>query len=190
MLNDLVGKKERNSTERYQNPPRGYHIGWPNLSTSERESAQVFALGKVLYCIFEGLESITTSVMTSRQHEQDLQFPNFTHTPSTLRSLILACTSGAREHDCAAPFVVRVGNTLFPRGRSGQNGEPVGSAKNLVETSRMLWMKALTDAGDFWAAKMRYANSVHTEQDLDILSYLKRPTLQQVLQVLNRADAT
>ncbi|OJD27089.1 serine/threonine protein kinase [Blastomyces percursus] len=188
MLVDLIGAKEYDPAGRYQNPSRGYHIAWPHLSASEREAAEVFALGKVLYCIFEGVESVTTSIMTSRPVEQELQFPHFIKTPPILRDLILACTFGAREHDRTAPFVVRVGNTLFPRGKSGLGGEPLGSARDVVETSQKLWMKLLTETGNFWAARTRLSNGIHTEQDLNVLSYLRRPTLNQVLCVLNSID--
>ncbi|KFY79957.1 hypothetical protein V498_08875 [Pseudogymnoascus sp. VKM F-4517 (FW-2822)] len=185
MLKDLVGANKDNTSGRYQYRPRGHHVAWPHLSATEREAAEVFALGKVLYCIFEGVESISTSVMTSRPTEQKLQFPRFIRSPPVLQELILACTAGAREHDRAAPFIVRVGNTLFPRGKSGVDGEPSGSARDLVEVSQKLWMKVLTDAGNFWAAKVRYSSGMHTEEDLTILSYIQRPTLEGVLQVLN-----
>ncbi|KAH6671920.1 hypothetical protein B0J14DRAFT_594692 [Halenospora varia] len=188
MLNDLVGTNEDDMPGRYQYRPRGHHVAWPHLPASEREAAEVFALGKVLYCIFEGVESISTSVMTSRPTEQELQFPRFLRSPPALQDLILACTSGAREHDRAAPFVVRVGNALFPRGKSGVDGEPLGSARDLVEVSQKLWMKVLTDAGDFWAAKVRYLSGMHTEEDLTILPYIQRPTLERVLQVLNNIE--
>jgi len=77
---------------------------------------------------------------------------------------------------------------LYPRGKSGVDGEPLGSARDLVEVSRKLWMKVLTDAGDFWAAKVRYSSGMHTEKDLTILPYFQRPTLEGVLQVLNKIE--
>ncbi|KAG9229296.1 hypothetical protein BJ875DRAFT_202576 [Amylocarpus encephaloides] len=185
MLNDLVGARKAGMPGRYQHCPRGHHVAWPHLSPSECEAAEVFALGKVLYCIFEGVDSISTSVMMSRPTEQELQFPCFLRSPPALQQLILACTAGAREHDREAPFVVRVGNTLLPRGKSGVDGEPSGSARDLVEISRNWWMKVLTDAGNFWAAKVRYSSGVHTEDDLVNLPYIRRPTLEEVLKVLN-----
>lgn len=41
----------------YDNPDHGYYNTWASLSSPEQEAAEVFMLGKVLWCIFEGVIS-------------------------------------------------------------------------------------------------------------------------------------
>jgi hypothetical protein len=118
-----------------------HRLPWLILKPLEQERAQVFMLGKILWCLFEGLGSVN-SVLTAetfREPECDQSFPEFRRTPVYLRSLIRRCTAGAMEWRGRFPLVVRRGMKLFPKGRTGSCGEKVGNARETQAAARLWW---------------------------------------------------
>jgi hypothetical protein len=85
-------------------------VPWLCLSHSERDAAMVYMLGRVLWCIFEGVSAPEVATWMEYLHEPDLEFPNFCKTPLRLRDIILACTKG---WDVMQRKVRRHGKYLF-----------------------------------------------------------------------------
>jgi hypothetical protein len=69
-------------------------VPWLCLSPSESDGAMVYMLGRVLWCIFEGVSAPEVATWMEYLHAPDLEFPNFRRTPLKLRDLILECTKG------------------------------------------------------------------------------------------------
>jgi len=80
--------------EMYQGEEHGYYSPWLCLSEREREAAEVYMLGRVLWCIFEGVSAPNTMLGIEYLREPDLEFPEFRRTPLGLRTLVLKCTRG------------------------------------------------------------------------------------------------
>ncbi|PMD52224.1 uncharacterized protein K444DRAFT_709242 [Hyaloscypha bicolor E] len=144
-----------------------HRLPWLILKPPEQERAQVFMLGKILWCLFEGVGSVN-SVLTAetfREPEWDQSFPEFRRTPGYLRSLIRRCTAGAMEWRGMFPLVIRRGMKLFPKGRTGSC--EVGEAVRFIE------------------AGQRKAAGIANTQDLAILAFLEeRPYLQEIVTAL------
>ncbi|CZR55784.1 uncharacterized protein PAC_05672 [Phialocephala subalpina] len=150
------------SLTEYLNPPNGYYASWLNLSPSERASASLHTLGKLLWCIFEHQSNLRPSHWHSLRYEPEIEFPEFKNTPEEMRSLIRWCVgevmedergnvNGAAETDAGGRLVgegksnwkrrkvVRVGGNLFPEGASGRGGEREGTAEETWRVAREWW---------------------------------------------------
>ena len=173
----------------YDNPEHGWYFPWLASSQAEREAAEVYMLGRVMWCIFEGRADadIVLGRSTKYEVEQDRDgghwFPEFRQTPEALRPLISRCTAGAREWEGEdGPLgICRVGGKVFPRGRTGRNGEPAATFEETMDAITKSWRKEMEKAEAFIEAKMRYDSKSATEEDLKLLGYLKRPKLDDVL---------
>lgn len=80
--------------EMYQGEEHGYYAPWLCLSEKEREAAEVFMLGRVLWAIFEGVSAPNTMLGVEYLREPDLEFPEFRRTPLRIQKLVLDCTRG------------------------------------------------------------------------------------------------
>jgi hypothetical protein len=80
--------------EIYQGEERGYYSPWLCLSVKEREAAEIYMLGRVLWCIFEGVSAPNTMLGIEYLREPNIEFPEFRRTPLGLRTLVLKCTRG------------------------------------------------------------------------------------------------
>jgi serine/threonine protein kinase len=164
---------------------------WLILNPLEQERAQVFMLGKILWCLFEGLGSVNSvpTAETFREPECDQSFPEFRRTPVYLRSLIRRCTSGAMEWRGRFPLVVRKGMKLFPRGRTGSCGEKAGNAGETQEAARLWWSEEIGEAVRFIEARQRKAAGVANTEDLAILAFLEeRPNLHEIATALSEIE--
>ncbi|KAF2630583.1 hypothetical protein BU25DRAFT_325240, partial [Macroventuria anomochaeta] len=112
----IPGWKLLTQTDRYRDCSQGFSHAWLALEHDEREEAQVFMLGKLLWCIFETSSSINCSIGFDMFREQEAwhSFPDFKYTPLNLRDCIRACTEGAPEWDGTFRSIVRVGAKLYP----------------------------------------------------------------------------
>ncbi|KAH8762665.1 hypothetical protein F5883DRAFT_423840 [Diaporthe sp. PMI_573] len=123
----------------YYNPPHGYNVAWACLAPAEQESAEVYMLGRLLWCVFEGMSAPQRgAVWQSYRNEPEFEFPSFSRTPPELRGLIERCTAGRRPQ--LSSLVVRRGNKLD--GNSGREAE--------IRTIRQV-------AADFWRAETAWA---------------------------------
>ncbi|KAM7210713.1 hypothetical protein V8F06_013904, partial [Rhypophila decipiens] len=115
-LEDLQDEfKENLSGNVYSNSDGGFSTPWLALLAKRRsidgegaldlEKAQVFMLGKLLWCIFEeealmrcGIDHEMLSDLPDIKRKSKV-FPRFENTPVEVRDLIQACTAGAEEWD-------------------------------------------------------------------------------------------
>ncbi|KAH8748312.1 hypothetical protein F5882DRAFT_490062 [Hyaloscypha sp. PMI_1271] len=136
---------------RYWNPEFGFSVAWTSLTEPERERAMVFMLGKLLWCLFEGVGSINACVTpeTFRDELSEQHFPEFRRTPEAMRACIRRYTSGAPEWEGRYPAIVRRGNKLFPRERYEKFGAAGCTAFEAQEAARQWWKQELADAERF-----------------------------------------
>lgn len=131
------------------------------------------------------------TVETFREDETGKAFPEFEHTPPRLRDLIRKCTAGAREWKGARQPLVRVGNKIFPRGRTGRDGEEMGSWEETQEVARAWWKGEVESTEKFVEARKRQRRARETgaesrEESLAFMS--QRPRLEEVLEVLGQME--
>jgi hypothetical protein len=176
--------------ERYSNPPYGYSAPWLALSHEEKESAQVFMLGKLLWCIFERVPSMSSCVTTEtfREEPYDILFPKFVRTPQPMRECIRKCTAGAPEWNERWPGVIRRANKIYPIGKTGFRGEPEGTIRETQEAGVEWWREQIRDAEHFLAIRKSQRSMVVLEAgDEDKIAFMvQRPTLHEVLTVIQK----
>lgn len=178
----------------YEEPEEAFHDMdgrsrpfWENLRVLETESAMVFALGKVLYCIFENVPASTNVINPSSANESPAaRFPEFTYTPPALRALILKCTAGAVNTP-----LERIGNTLYGWTEEGGARSKLRSAPNhctaaeTIEAGRQFAVEELEQSKKFVLARARHRLGTATLEDLEKLPYLQRPSLEEVEDALD-----
>lgn len=109
----------------YRNPPAGYNVAWACLTPAEQERAEVYMLGRLLWCVFEGMSAPQRgAVWQSYRNEPEFEFPAFARTPPELRGLIERCTAGRRPQ--LSGLIVRKGSKLEMR------ADPVDGPRGLV----------------------------------------------------------
>lgn len=101
----------------------------------------MFYLGKALYCIFEGVSVVSNMLGISRASDESIELLYFAKTPPPLRSLIEAYTRGAREFEYGGLGIVRVGSKIFPRGKTGRNGEARATVEETKLAIKKTWNK-------------------------------------------------
>lgn len=78
---------------------------WFVLTSEQQEKAQVFLIGLMMYCIFEGLSNVRLNIANKYRHEDsEVQFPRFLRTPVQVQVLIKRYTAGAPEWESARAF--------------------------------------------------------------------------------------
>jgi len=192
LQNYIPSWKPLSSKMRYVNPTNGYSAPWIALSHQERESAQVFMVGKLLWCIFEHASGISSgiTVETFREEPCNLLFPNFVRTPPALRGCIRRCTTGAPEWNDRWPGVLRRGNRLYPFGKTGVDGEPTGTWRETQEAAKEWWRVEIRDAERFLnvRTKQKLLGKLSSE-DMDVVAFMtQRPTLREVLADLENLE--
>ncbi|KAI1504437.1 hypothetical protein F5X99DRAFT_40594 [Biscogniauxia marginata] len=155
----------------YTNPEDGYNVSWIALSNAEQEAAEVYMLGRLLWCIFEGVSGPQkAAVWQSYRWESDLEFPEYSRTPPIMRDLIDRCTRGRR--DTLASVIIRQRSQLILRSKPA--GEQ--TAEDVKAAARLYWLSEIKAAEDF--LDMRDAlRKQGTWND----NYYDRPTLKEVL---------
>ncbi|KAK0747952.1 hypothetical protein B0T21DRAFT_13847 [Apiosordaria backusii] len=140
--------------EKYTPLPHGYtsyNIPWLALDASEQEAAEVYMLGRVLWCIFEGqCAPQHAAVWQSYRREPDYEFPEYRHTPHQIRELIDGCTKGRRE--TLSKLVTRVGSKMVLRRPGGEvdlNCTPV----EVLDAARDWWKAEVEEAERFLAKR-------------------------------------
>ncbi|KAL2075042.1 hypothetical protein VTL71DRAFT_8822 [Oculimacula yallundae] len=66
-------------------------VPWLCMSSLEREASELYMLGRLLWCIFEGVSAPQKEFWMEYKHEPEIEFPEFRDTPKQLRELILSC---------------------------------------------------------------------------------------------------
>lgn len=143
----------------YHNPPRGYNVAWACLVPVEQERAEVYMLGRLLWCVFEGMSAPQRgAVWQSYRNEPDLEFPAFARTPPELRGLIERCTAGRRPQ--LSSLVVRRGSKLELRGDTAEGPPGTGSSGSMQPgpMDREAKIRMIRQvATDFWKAEIAWA---------------------------------
>ncbi|KAK4102452.1 hypothetical protein N658DRAFT_403130, partial [Parathielavia hyrcaniae] len=165
-------------SQRYSNATGGFSSPWLALLRQRQaggegkdllERAQVFMLGKLLWCILEGQAMVRCGIdhetlqdvdpeYESRRSGKVRAFPDFRRTPVELRELIRACTAGAPEwntQEPRLPGVILRGGKLYPAdwpvGLVATSGDTRAAAKRFwaqeVERARMFMGELLAFRG-------------------------------------------
>lgn len=164
----------------YRNAEHGFSIPWSGLNRSELEAAQVFMLGRVLWCIFEGQSCPEVAVWQSYQYDSDLEFPEYRDTISEIRDLIRLCTTcGESTASHNEGGVVRRGNRLVLREGCGAEGPEVVQA----EATRW-WQRELQQAESFLEMRLE------TKLNGDGIDSTQRFSLSEVLKILENFQGT
>lgn len=168
----------------YDNPPHGWYFPWLASTPQEQESGTVYELGKAFWRLFEGVGDADIILGRSNKYETEQRFPEFRRTPEALRDLIKNCTAGAREWIDGPIKIYRRGGKVFPLGKTGLNGEPEGTCEETKEAIKVFWQGEMAKAESFILARERYDAGKATEDDLQLLHFLRRPTLGEVMESL------
>lgn len=142
MLPDWEAMGDR---EEYKWPSQGYNVPWSCLTPKEQEACEVYMLGRVLWCIFEGNSAPQrAAVWLSYRWEPLVEFPGYTKTPGAMQRLINKCTRGRRSG--LSRWIVRERNQLVLR-----ELEKTGlSTPEDVQQTAKTWWSAEIDASEEW----------------------------------------
>ena len=175
----------------YNNSSHGRNVAWFSLSSEAQEKAEVYSLGLLLYCIFEGMSNVKISVANLYPYEPHLSFPEFKRTPKSMRECIRKCTIGAPEWDLEQTHnsaecmpkrpkkVVRVGSKLYPADLIHEVRDPRDMVQEVWKSARAWWESELDKAE-------RYLDPTQQPDDSDSG---ERPTLRGVLAMLESITA-
>ncbi|KAH6671842.1 hypothetical protein B0J14DRAFT_655702 [Halenospora varia] len=110
----------------------------------------------------------------------------FHHTPKAIRDLIEGCTRGDPEWmSQPQSAVVRQCEKLYPKGKTGIQGEPIGTVEETLAAAKSPWSLRIENMKNFVRAQIQFKKGKATEDDLCHLSYLKRPRLAEGMQFLS-----
>lgn len=170
----------------YHNPPHGYNVAWACLTPAEQERAEVYMLGRLLWCIFEGMSAPQRgAVWQSYRNEPEFEFPAFARTPPGLRGLIERCTAGRRPQ--LSGLVVRRGSRLEMRaspagGRPGleprEAMQPAGreaEIRTIRQVAAEFWREEIAWAEDFLLDRERKMGDGTWNENI-----FGRPSLEEV----------
>ncbi|KAK4167463.1 hypothetical protein QBC43DRAFT_142287 [Cladorrhinum sp. PSN259] len=180
---------------RYHNSEGGFSAPWLALLRGRQENgsqalerAQVFMLGKLLWCIFEGEArvrcGIDHEVLQENNTGQIRAFPGFELSPKGIRELIKKCTAGGPEWE--RPMVERAeegialkGGKLYPAGveAGGAGGEHTALA------AKRFWMQETENAERFVEEILG-----HRPDGGRLALSMSRPLLAEVLSELWRIE--
>ncbi|CAK7211683.1 hypothetical protein SBRCBS47491_001207 [Sporothrix bragantina] len=149
-------------SNKYSNPWNGYNVPWNCLVNAEKEAAMVYMLGRLIWCICEGMSAPHRgAVWMSYPREPEIEFPTFRRTPEAMRDIILKCfgDTGAREQS----QFVRQGSKLYIKepldaadDEQGENGTSEADkpayklvSEDLAFKAREFWYGRLAE-GDAW----------------------------------------
>ncbi|KAJ0160278.1 hypothetical protein CTA2_8234 [Colletotrichum tanaceti] len=166
------------SREEYTNPANGYNICWACLSPKEQEASEVYMLGRVLWCIFEGASAPQqAAVWQSYRWEAEVDFPAYLRTPPKIQSLIDRCTVGRRA--TLGNQIGRDGNRLVFKG-SGKMADPGD-----IRTAAATWWKSEVAWAEEFLTTREASKSVGGWDE----NHFGRPSLQEVVDELDKLFA-
>ncbi|KAF1994400.1 hypothetical protein P154DRAFT_417912, partial [Amniculicola lignicola CBS 123094] len=149
LLRDLSHSRMPNGIfSRHHSSYQGYSIPWLSLPPAQRERAQVFMLGKLLWCIFERRGSINCSLGfdTFREDAGVLGFPHFQQCPLELRDCIRACTAGAPEWQGRFRPLKMEGGLLVLTERNREDQIERTDRGVILREAKRWWQKEMKDA--------------------------------------------
>ncbi|KAK0739984.1 hypothetical protein B0T18DRAFT_289238, partial [Schizothecium vesticola] len=155
----IAGWRPSTQQDAYWNSDGGFSAPWRDLLRKRRkegslalEKAQVYMLGKLLWCIFEETPFVRCGVSQEVLCDDDMgrdgnrtrpRFPQFRRAPVEVRELVRRCTEGDRIWEQDSP------GGLFVSGRKlvavGANGE----RRDTIERAKAWWMSEVDRAKRF-----------------------------------------
>ncbi|KAK3986712.1 hypothetical protein QBC44DRAFT_332916 [Cladorrhinum sp. PSN332] len=160
---------------------RSYNTDWLGLDETEQEASEVYMLGRVLWCLFEGQSAPQPPVVwQSYRREPDLEFPAYRETPEELRSIIDACTRGRRK--TLSELIVKVGSKLLLRNEDGKVKED-STAVEVLDAARDWWKEEVREAERFLEERRKKKESGEWNGNP-----YGRPKLREVVQCLKRFE--
>lgn len=166
-------------SQRYDNTDGGFSRPWLALLGNRQrdrrgagalDRAQVFMLGKLIWCIFEGQPFVRCGIDHEVLRDPDPEsgraraFPEFTKSPEAIRLLIEVCTAGASEWDTARPRpagVVLRGGKLYPVAMGDDLGSVTDQAT--LAAARKFWQCEVERARTYLRAVLRLRDGTHGE---------------------------
>jgi len=180
----LPGWEALQDSEEYSELPHGYdsyNVPWQCLDAVEQEAAEVYMLGRVLWCIFEGQSAPQyAAVWQSYKREPDFEFPEFRRTPPALRDLINRCTRGRR--DVLSHLITRRGSKLVLR--ASPPGE-MGDAAEVLRVAREWWLNEVKASDAFLQMRDEMKEGGQWSGN-----YFERPSLKEVAASLEEIRAS
>lgn len=176
---------EKESSATYDNPEDGYFESWNELGPKERESAMVFAVGMLLWCIFENCTHLRNFCDEDWDEACAWEFPAFRQTSEKLQRLIRDSTRGSPlYHIDHRTGLTRVGDKVYPRNQTGKNGEKEASVEETVDFAKNHWRQELHQMETYLGAKERWHAGSACSDDLELLGFTKRPDLATVKHII------
>jgi hypothetical protein len=152
---------------------RSFNVAWECLDESEREAAQVYMLGRALWCILEGEGApVRAAAWQGYPFEPLVEFPAFRRTPEALRPLISRCTSGRRDQ--LSRVVTRRNSKMTLADR-----EDISSVAEVLNAARNWWAEELAYAENFLSERAEARKNGTWNSN-----YFGRPLLNEVMAVL------
>ncbi|KAH7361069.1 kinase-like domain-containing protein [Rhexocercosporidium sp. MPI-PUGE-AT-0058] len=112
-------------------------VSWMCMSKSERDASEMYMLGRLLWCIFEGVSAPQKELWMEYLHEPDVEFPEFRRTPKQLRELILSCVPDWTKVDRTLQRQAYTLNIQVPSENDDQEDEDV------FEGMHRMWQEEL-----------------------------------------------
>jgi hypothetical protein len=155
----------------------GANDAWNSLSDEQQESATVYIFGKLLWCLLEGVSTVSSFDnlwRTSPDDKDAIEFPEFKNTPDSLRQLILDCTNGSPEREGRYPVVIRDETKIGLR--TSRVFIDQTSAIEILESSTGWWKEELERSKDLLEGRKDCfpANSYIS------MPFFDRPTLAEI----------
>ena len=175
VLPDWEAVHESDSIAELPDEYNAYNITWLSLSEAEQEACEVYMLGRVLWCLFEG-QSIphTSAVWQSYRYEPDLEWPKFRNTPEPLREIIDRCTAGRRPP--MTTLIIRRGSRLvFRHSPPGAEHDPA----EVLKAARAWWSAEISHAEEFLSKRKALKDRGQWTGN-----YYDRPTMKEVMAAL------
>ena len=124
---------------------------WRALTPDEQESAMVSSLGKLLWCLFEGVGSLPGDFWGVPLSVPGLRFPEFRRTPEGVRRLILDCTVAESEHWMQGPGASIANSRLVP-----SDDKLIADERTVVRLFKRWWEKELEDMRFHFETEVRF----------------------------------
>lgn len=180
LTGELPNWEDLQTREDFAPMPDGYtsyNVPWLCLSPAEQEAAEVYMLGRVLWCIFEGQSAPQqAAVWQSYLREPEIEFPEFRRTPPQIRDLVDRCTRGRRAN--LSGLITRgVRSELVLCGRDGVgNG---GSSEEVLAAAREWWSVEVKAAEEFLRMRREKKDAGEWNEN-----FYGRPSLREVVEEL------
>ncbi|KAF4977104.1 hypothetical protein FZEAL_6337 [Fusarium zealandicum] len=168
----LPGWEAMGESEEYRWPSKGYNVPWACLSPKEQEACEVYMLGRVLWCMFEGNSAPQrAAVWLSYKWEPLVEFPGYTKTPAAMQRLIDRCTRGRQTG--LSRLIVRERNQLVLRQYEKMG---LSTPDEVQQIAREWWSRQIEESEEWLRQRIEGMKNGDWKEN-----YYNRPTLKEVL---------